>query len=265
MPDHADILDQQDSLRGPMLGSLLFHGLVFSGLAFGAVFLNRPSEKFGDPNANDGAVGVTAVNSIPLRNRSNETNPLANESESTMRQEEVQQKPVEKHKTPESDPDAIALKMDKKKPSKREREESARSKFRPKAEDERPRLSTSVPQAASSPMYGGTTANGVGAGPNSSLGTRFGAYERLLRDRIAEKWRTTDVDARIHTSNPVVLTFDIQRDGSVSNIRVSQSSGFPPLDFSAQRAVTEASPLPPLPAAFDRSSAHVEFSFRLQR
>jgi outer membrane biosynthesis protein TonB len=37
------------------------------------------------------------------------------------------------------------------------------------------------------------------------------------------------------------------------------------MDTSAVRAIEEASPFPPLPEAFERNVANVEFKFRLRR
>ena len=46
---------------------------------------------------------------------------------------------------------------------------------------------------------------------------------------------------RFHTA---IVTFDLQRDGSVRNVRIAQSSGNKALDYSAQRAIYDASPFP---------------------
>jgi protein TonB len=63
----------------------------------------------------------------------------------------------------------------------------------------------------------------------------------------------------------VIITFDIQRDGSVRNAKVAQRSGNSTLDYSALRAVMDAAPFPPLPSDFDRNEANVELQFQLQR
>ena len=78
-----------------------------------------------------------------------------------------------------------------------------------------------------------------------------GAYADLLRRRIAEKWRTNDVDAGVRTARPAVVSFDILRNGNVRNVKIVQSSGIPTLDMSARRAVMDASPLPELPREFE--------------
>jgi len=82
---------------------------------------------------------------------------------------------------------------------------------------------------------------------------------------VAEKWHTGDVDPRIKTAPPVIVTFDLQRDGSVRNVRVAQSSGNSVLDYSAQRAIYDASPLPALPSGYERNDATIEFWFELRR
>jgi TonB family protein len=62
-----------------------------------------------------------------------------------------------------------------------------------------------------------------------------------------------------------VATFDILQDGSVRGFSLLQRSGISSLDYSVQRAIQEASPFPPLPPGFDRSSAKVELWFELKR
>jgi protein TonB len=98
-----------------------------------------------------------------------------------------------------------------------------------------------------------------------AFGNRFGYYRDLLEQMVGRKWRTNDVDPRILRANPVVVTFLIRRDGSVSGIRLENSSGNKALDFSAQRAIQEAAPFPPLPAGYERNDARIEFWFQLNR
>jgi TonB family protein len=63
-----------------------------------------------------------------------------------------------------------------------------------------------------------------------------------------------------------VISFTIGRDGKVVGVpQVKQSSGLLPLDRSAQRAVLESSPFPPIPAAFTRNQADIELTFELRR
>ena len=114
-------------------------------------------------------------------------------------------------------------------------------------------------------MIGQTGSGGVGVGLGSPFGNRFGNYVTILQQRVAEKWRTADIDPRIKTAPPVVVTFTISRDGAVRNVKVGQGSGNQALDYSAQRAIYDASPFPPLPAEYERNDANVEFWFQLKR
>jgi TonB family protein len=102
-------------------------------------------------------------------------------------------------------------------------------------------------------------------GTGAPFGTRFGAYALLLSERVAQKWRTDSVDSRIRTLPAAIVTFEIQRGGQVRNVRVVQSSGNVLLDNSAQRAIFEAAPFPPLPNAYEGNSAVIEFWFQLKR
>jgi protein TonB len=112
-------------------------------------------------------------------------------------------------------------------------------------------------------MYGMKGAGGIDIGPQSVLGSRFGAYVDLMRDRISQRWNTADV--RSLPSQKCAVTFTIARNGAVSNVQVSQPSGNYLLDTSAKRAVIDANPLPALPAEFPRSEATVELWFQVQK
>jgi TonB family protein len=116
-------------------------------------------------------------------------------------------------------------------------------------------------------MVGLTGGGGVSIGNNSALGTQFGAYQDMVKNKVAGNWKTGDIDPRIRTANPVVVTFSINRDGSVPSrsVKVVQSSGIPALDVSAQRAILESEPFTQLPPQYTRSSADIEFHFELRR
>ncbi|MBE0657644.1 MAG: TonB family protein [Bryobacteraceae bacterium] len=259
---HVEVLEERDSLRSPFLGSLAVHGIVFAAIAASLLIKPGQAEQWGDPNSAGGgtAVGVTAVKSIPLPSRAGPIQRLANDTQS-----QVPTPPKAEPKKPSrrEDPDAIALK------TKGAKQRASTSRYSPKTDSkEQPsnQLYSSVGQAAVSPIFGmAPGSGGVGVGTGTPFGTRFGAYAALLRDRVARQWRTDQVDARLRTLPPAIVTFEIQRNGQVSNIRVVQSSGNRALDYSAERAVLQASPFEPLPAAYGGSSAKIEFWFQLQR
>jgi protein TonB len=261
---HPDLLDQRDSLGRPLAASLAVHALLFASAAAYTLLGGHLRERWGDPNAlGGGGVAITPVSQIPLPTAGGLKNPVANDTESRVPAPPRQE--AARKRAPADDADAITLKTGRTR--KRPTDIAAASQRYRAPREERPnQLYSSTGQAMSSPMYGLTTGSGgVGLGPGGVFGTRYGWYERLLRERVARAWRTDDVDPRLQTAPPVVLTFEILRDGSVRNLRLFQRSGNLALDNSAQRAVLQASPFPQLPADFNRDSATVEFWFQLKR
>jgi len=260
-PRHADVLDERDSLRKPLLSSVFLHAAVFGAITLMTIAEFRRKETWGDPNSmGGGAFSVTAVKSIPIPGRTGPLNPVASDTQSEV-PEPVKPEPK---KAVKEDEDAIPLKS-KKKP-KAEKTDRYASNRRDTREYDRNQVFSRGGQAATSPMYQMTPgAGGVGVGTGAPFGTRFGAYSLLIRDRVAQRWRTDQVDTRIRELPPAIVTFEILRNGQVRGIKVTQSSGNYALDISAQRAVTEASPFEPLPAGYEGNSATIEFWFQMKR
>lgn len=264
MPGHADILDERDSQKGPFLRSLMLHAGIAALVAGWSYFqLGGHVERWGDPKSpGGGAVSITPV-SIPLPAREGRENRVANDTES---QVPAPPKPEPKKQIKAPEPDAIAL-------GKKKKEKKLQAKLEPPAP---PQKYTNVPepkpnqvysrtgQALNSPLFAPAQGGGgVGSGSTSPFGARFGWYEQLLREKVARNWRSQDLDSKIR--NRVSVLFDIRRDGSISNVRVSQSSGNFTLDQSAQRAIIQSNPMPPLPREFERDVATIEFWFGLQQ
>jgi periplasmic protein TonB len=263
MSARADILDQDESLRRPLVGSVTLHVGIVAFLTIFAWWQNRGRFQFGDPNAMGGSVGITAVNSIPLPHRTGITNPVANDTESKV---PARAKPEEKRRALKEEPDAI--KLSSKKSAKRLSDQVARNqKFRPLDADRPNQVYSTTGAAVSSPMYGGTPGiGGTGIG-NSVFGDRLGWYAQLLTQTLANKWgiETARLPPGMTSSRRVTLAFQIQRDGTIQNVHVLESSGNPQVDFGAQRAVLSASPVRRLPEEFERNVANIEFWFELQR
>lgn len=263
MSVHPDILDEQESLRTPLAGSVVLHVGVIGLLAFFSWWTNRGRIQFGDPNAMGGSVGITPVSSIPLPQRTGRTNPVANDTES---QVPAPPKPQPKPPAPKPQPDAIPLRS--KNAPKRVSEQIARNqKFRPLDADRPSQVYSSTGAAVSSPNYGGTPGVGGAGIGNSVFGQRLGWYAQLLTQALASKWgiETGKIASGVAAARRVLLSFEILRDGTIQNVRVLESSGNSQVDYAAQRAVLSASPVRRLPEEFERNVANVEFWFQLQR
>lgn len=124
-----------------------------------------------------------------------------------------------------------------------------------------PKLPTgysTTPGASSS----GVTVQGQGGG---DFATRYGWYIEAVKRRINGNWNQFTIDPGIRAARQAhaVLTFTIHRDGTVKEIRLTQSSGNASMDNSAQRALLSSTPMPPLPGDYSGSYVSVIFDFDL--
>lgn len=253
---HPDLFDSREPLGKPFAGSLAMHAAMGGALLF-AWFFHPSAETFGDKEQSSGSVGVSVVKTIPIPAKEGRVNPVANDTQSIVPQAPPKKKEVVK--APPPDPRAVKIpsRTAVKKPAP---EQTSRYVYKP--QELRPnQVYSDVAPAMRSPNIGMQGAGGVGLGQNTTLGTRFGAYVNIMRQRIADKWNTSGMN---NDGRRVLITFSILRDGRVQDVRVAQTSGNYSLDSSAQRAVLEANPLPPLPPGFEKDSAQVELWFQKQ-
>ena len=262
MSRHVEVLDERESLKKPLLGSLLLHALVFGSIAVLTYTKLGAKVSLGDPNSmGGGAFSVSAVKAIPLPARSGMINRVANDTKSLLPEPP---KPDTKRAV-KDDPDAIGLKS-KKHPKADKKERVVASNRKDKREFDDNQMFSKGGQAAVSPLFAQAPGSGgVGVGNGAPFGTRCGGYAALIRDRVAQRWRTDMVEARVRTLPVAIVTFEVQGSGQVRGIKLTQSSGNRALDYSAQRAITEASPFDPIPAMCGVSSAMVDFWFELKR
>ena len=260
---HPDLLDEPEALRKPFAGALAFHFAIIGSMAWYAWAESRGREPWGDPKSfgGGGAVAISPVARINLPNRGGLENRLANDTKSVV---PAPPKPEPVKPAPREDPNAIALKG---RDSKTKQSKLTAKNYTPPGADRPNQVYSSSGAAASSDMFGSTS---VGSGAiqsanSSPFGTRFGYYESQLRDKVARNWRTNEVDPRLQTAPPVIITFEILRDGSIRGVRVVQNSGNFALDRACQRAIFDSAPFLPLPAAFERNSAVIEFQFQYKR
>ncbi len=250
MDQHVDILDQQDSLRGPLLQSVLLHGAIAGAFILASISYQHSREVWGSAQTSAGsAVAINSVKSIPLPSRAGHINPVANETESQVPQA-PKPEPKKQVKSPEN---AIPIKS---RFAKEQPKPQALQHYHPQPPAQNQVFSRDAPAAVSN-IFQKPGAGGVGVGPNSTFGNQFGAYASLVIQRVSDKWQSSGV----FQGQTVVITFEIMRDGSVRNPKIAQRSGNPTLDYSALRAVTDAGPFPPLPANYNGSSTDVELQF----
>lgn len=257
MQQHADILDQPESLGGPFVQSVLLHAAIAGAFILSSISFAHSHVVFGSANTAAGtAVAVNSVKTIPLPARAGIVNPVANDTESQVPQAP---KPEPKKQAKVPDEDAIPLKS---RLAKKQPRPEALQRYRPEPPKENQVFSREAP-AAVSPIFEKPGSGGAGVGVNNAFGSQFGAYADLVVQRITQKWQTGGLAGQRLPN--AVITFQISRDGSVKSPKIAQSSGNSTLDYSALRAVTDAGPFPPLPANYSGSQADVELRFQLQQ
>ncbi len=255
----VDILDQRESLGGPFVQSMMLHIAVAALLVVSSISYQRSREVWGSATTKAGdAVPITAVKSIPLPSHSGQINPVANDNESRV---PLPPKPEPKKQVKAPEPKAIPITS--KYLQQNALHDTSPHRYAPQQPQPNQVFSRDQP-AAVSPMFEKPGSGGVGVGPNSVLGNRFGAYADLVVQRVTEKWQTSGL-LGLHTAPMVIVTFDILRNGSIRTPQIAQHSGNSTLDYSALRAVLDAAPFPPLPPDYDRSEANVELHFQLQK
>jgi protein TonB len=262
---HGDFLDRPDPLTKPFWTSLTLHLLIVGALVSSAL-IGKSHLDMGSPTGGGmGGMLVNPVASIPMPNRGGPRNPVANDTQSqvpTPPTPKEKVKPIPKARAPL--PDAIPLKSNRA-PVKTQtavKPQPQPNKYREEQTYDKGQLYSDVGQRTSSPMYQlPAGAGGVGIGDNSPFGTQFGPYANAIRDNIARNWHPVSA-GRMAAAPSVVVTFTIQKDGSVTNVKISRPSGIQTMDYSAERAVLDAH-LPALPPGFPRSQADVEMKFEL--
>jgi TonB family protein len=90
----------------------------------------------------------------------------------------------------------------------------------------------------------------------------WGDYAQSMVSRIRVNWYA-NMPQLFRTGIPGVVTirFTIHRDGRISDITVLQTSGHPPYDQAARKAIEQSSPLRPLPADFPNPYERVTAMF----
>jgi TonB family protein len=109
---------------------------------------------------------------------------------------------------------------------------------------------------------GPVSVNGQGGGDFAS---RYGPYIEGVRRRISMNWLQSTIDHNVLVAHQArcVMTFRINRDGSVTSIQLAQSSGNLSMDNSAKRALLSIDRFESLPSTYSGPYVDVTFDFDL--
>ena len=255
-----------ESIKAPLVWSLLCHGLLFASLAISTLLSHR-GDSWGGPGG--GSVSVKLVGGlrgVPLPRPDVVTASRVVDPTKGLYTAEpppkVKEPPAEAQEIPEFT-----------------KQKQQRYVTRPSRvlEDETPPPPNAVPYGqggAPAMPYSeftmgndGATAAGMGfGGPGGGdFGSRFSWYVDAVRGRVSSNWLQSTVDPSIRFAPRAVVTFDILRNGAVTNVQILRSSGNASVDNSAVRAILSSNPVNPLPNEYGGAKVSVEFWFDFKR
>jgi TonB family protein len=254
---------RRDNLRGTLLLSIILHVVLFIAVVTYTLFhfgLGPGGNNWGAKNATH--VGaVTSLPGIPL------PSPMVTTPSTVVTQNTgvTKTEPEPKVETP---PDAEQIPKFKNavKPEKLERVNKRIHKEEYVAPDNTvPYGLTGAPSMNYTQVVTSAGTGGVAMGEGNSFGQRYAWYVAAMRNRVSANWLMTAVSPSILTAPRTYLTFEIMRDGTVSSVQITQSSGIAEVDRSALRAILASNPLPPLPSDYRGGSVNVQFYFDFHR
>ena len=93
--------------------------------------------------------------------------------------------------------------------------------------------------------------------------TRFGWYIQAAKRRVDPNWDRMSIDPGVRNSTTLhaAVSFVINRDGSIKNVRITTSSSNLSWDNAGLRAIMGSNPLPPLPPEYQGSEVSVTWDF----
>jgi len=257
-------IDRRDNLRTTLVLSMVLHAALFVVVVTYTMFhfhLGAGGQTWGT----DGAVRMGSVPSlpgIPLPTPVVTTPSQVATQNTGVHQEE----PEPKKEEPPPEAQEIPKFKDAVKPEKlRNVNKRIHKTEEPPPDNAIPYGQSGAPAMNYTQVVTAGGAGGLSLGPDNAFGTRYGYYVAAMRNRISSNWLMSTVSPNILAAPRTYLTFQIQRDGTITNPEITQSSGIPEVDRSALRAILASNPLPPLPADYSGGSVNVQFYFDFHR
>jgi TonB family protein len=260
-----------ESLKKPFFWSVVFHGLLFGSLTVSTIYSHR-GDMWGSAGG-DNSVSVGLVAKLPGV-------MLPRPDVVTQSQVVDTSKGLYKSEPPKPQPKEVET--DVKKIPEFAKEKTPKIISRPSKvfEDKTPPPTNAVPYGGGGspalpyssfasnngpgPAQGGVGSNGSGPGGGDFSG-RFPSYVDAVRNRISSNWLQSTVDPTVRWAPRAMFTFQVLKDGTVTNVQMTQSSGNRSVDNSALRAILSSSPVSALPSNYSGNSVTVEFYFDFKR
>ena len=251
------------SLKKYFFRSMVCHALLTVALLAGSYF-ERQGALWGGVGGQPGGTKVNLVSSagIPMPKEEMVTDSKTVDPTKSLHKEEPKPKPPE----PKTDSTKIP-KFEKEKPLPPSRPSRTLERKAPEPDNAipgkggSPNLPTGYSQTPGASSAG---MSAIGQGGADFAG-RYPWYVDAVRNRVQQSWDQTTIDPatraahRAHTA----MTFRINSNGTISHIRLLQSSGNSSMDYSAMRALQSIDAFRPLPNDYMGTYVEVTFDFDL--
>ena len=245
MSTQAHPTPAQQPLGGGLVSAVLLHLGIVAVIVAAAYIVPSRHTPWGEQASSVGSIQASMVSSIPLP----QIAPAVDKSVLTSEDVTKAPEPPPKEKTAPPPKNTDLLIKEKTTPSKTALKEApAPPKYPQPTPDTGKAASgsaaTQIAQSALQVHNGSTTLTM----PDRSFGNRYAYYVQIVARTVKENWYEKEVDPRICRDKSTTLVFDIQRDGSPTNVRVETPSGAGSLDTSAMHAIQRIETFGPLPA-----------------
>jgi periplasmic protein TonB len=246
-----------DPIGQGFVGAFLLHAIA-GGLIVSWAWFSHTGRSWGNSSNTAGSIQATMVASLPLPPKAapNPDNVLATETPSPA---PVTPKPKE---VEAPHPEAITVPTATPKPPKLADRTTPQPPLHPQPAKVEPNKAQTGQAAASVPMSSVQTRAGTSSimMQDSAFGSRFAYYVQQLTQKVASQWMTPMLDAQA-PGHRVYITFQVERDGSLSHVQIAQRSGDATLDQTALSAVQHIDTFPPLPEAYTGNHINVTYYF----
>jgi len=90
---------------------------------------------------------------------------------------------------------------------------------------------------------------------------RYVTYAQAIKERIAGQWKYPQEARKKKLEGRLVALFSLNREGTLTRLDITKSSGHEVLDREAERAIRSAAPFPPFPSTVTVSRLNINVSF----
>jgi periplasmic protein TonB len=253
-------LSPDDQFRRGVIGAIALHILIVLVFIGVGIYRSHNSNHWGENASEAGSIQASMVSAIPLPEKAKAVD------KSVLTPDSVSPAPLPPPKEaaapPPRETDILVKAKDQPKklgPVPTPAPPRHPQPVPPSAKAQTGESATQLPQSMMQLKNGSATLTVQ----NRTFGARYAYYVEAVGRVIAQNYLTQDVDPRSSEGKNVIIAFDIERDGSIANVRIQNRSGSPSLDTAAMRALQRIDSFGPLPEG-DHITIEDKFDYKHQ-